>query len=111
MYLSTVPLDPSTRRLRGMTADMFHSLLLSMAVLAYRGCHPSVTPANKAKALLNYMWRGVNCNEKVSLRPFAFSCSIAQSPPPAHFHLHPTHSPPPSAHMHINPPGGQGRPG
>jgi len=40
-------------------------LLINMALLAYRNSHPSVLPHNKVKSLLNYMWRAVNCSERV----------------------------------------------
>ena len=65
LYLHSVPLDPDQKCLRQMNESMFHTLLVNMAMLAYRNCHPMVLPHNKIKALLNYMWRGVNCSEKV----------------------------------------------
>jgi hypothetical protein len=65
LYLHAVPLDPEALKIRQMNEAMFHSLLINMALLAYRDCHPTVLPHNKVKALLNFMWRAVNCSTKV----------------------------------------------
>lgn len=65
LYLNAVSLDVEARRIQPMTEPRFLSMLANMAMLAYRNCHASVLPHNKVKALLNFMWRGVNCNEKV----------------------------------------------
>ena len=65
LYLNAVTLDTENKRLRQMNETMFHSLLINMALLAYRNSHPSVLPHNKLKALMCYMWRAVNCSERV----------------------------------------------
>ena len=65
LYLHAVPLDPEALKIRQMNEAMFHSVLINMALLAYRDCHPTVLPHNKVKALLNFMWRAVNCSTKV----------------------------------------------
>jgi hypothetical protein len=48
----------------GMSFENFLRSIMYMAFIAYRDAHSSVTVANKVKALLLYMWKAVNDNQK-----------------------------------------------
>lgn len=56
--------DSNTRN--GMNFDLFLKAIIYMSQIAFRDCHPSVSYANKVKALLLYMWKGINASEKTT---------------------------------------------
>jgi len=64
VFFNCVALDAESKTIKGMNFDAFCATLIHMALLAYRNCHPSVTPVNKIKALLCFMWRAVNQSDK-----------------------------------------------
>jgi hypothetical protein len=47
-----------------MNFDLFCKSLLYMAYIAYRDVDSRVTAPNKVKAILLYMWKAVNDNDK-----------------------------------------------
>jgi hypothetical protein len=49
-----------------MSFDMFCKALVFMAFVAYRDADPRIQPQNKVKAILLYMWKAVNDNEKTA---------------------------------------------
>jgi hypothetical protein len=66
IFLNIVPLSTEGKGgdCLGMSYDSFLRAIMYMAFVAYRDVHPSVTTANKVKALLLYMWKAVNDNQK-----------------------------------------------
>lgn len=48
----------------GMNFENFLRSIMYMAFIAYRDANPSVSIANKVKAILLYMWKAVNDNQK-----------------------------------------------
>lgn len=61
IYLTSVPLSNENRDMRVMTFDTFCSSIILMGLVAYR--ESPVSPADKVKAILLFMWRAVNSNE------------------------------------------------
>ncbi len=51
--------------MKGMSFGMFCTALLTMSMVAYQEDDSSITPANKTRALLHFMWRAVNTSEKI----------------------------------------------
>jgi len=56
--------DRGTKQIRGMAFGSFCDAIVAMALLAYRDAPAGVSSQNKAKALLHFMWRGVNQADK-----------------------------------------------
>lgn len=63
IYLTCVPHLAENRDLRVLNFDTFCTSLILMALTVHRDAPPSVSPANKVKALLVYMWRAINSSE------------------------------------------------
>ncbi len=61
MYLNTVSYDSKSKDLNGMVFSNFCDAIVAMATFAYR--NNAITPVNKVKALLHFMWRAVNQTE------------------------------------------------
>ena len=47
-----------------MSFELFCKAIVYMAYIAYRDMDSRITPGNKVKAILLYMWKAVNDNEK-----------------------------------------------
>lgn len=69
VYLSVTLLDEKYKACAGMSFAHFCEAVILMAYLAHREFDGSVvTPANKVKALLLYMWKAVNDSSKSNRR-------------------------------------------
>lgn len=64
VYLSVVPVDIDVCTTRGMNFTQFCQGIICMAIAGYRDCAPEVTTLNKVKALLLFIWKGLNSSEK-----------------------------------------------
>ena len=64
VFLNVVDYDKGTKQIRGMAFGSFCDAIVAMAMLAYRNSPEGVSSKNKAKALLHFMWRGVNQADK-----------------------------------------------
>lgn len=64
IFLNIVPLHHDFKCESGMSLDLFYRALVYMSFVAYRDVPPSVSPENRAKALLLYMWKAVNDSDK-----------------------------------------------
>jgi hypothetical protein len=62
IFLNVVPYDKDTKTIKGMAFGQFCDAIVAMAMLAYRDA--DVKSTNKVKALLHFMWRGVNQSDK-----------------------------------------------
>lgn len=66
IFLNIVPINTEGKGgdSLGMSFDHFLQAIMYMSFVAYRDVQQSVTVANKVKALLLYMWKAVNDNQK-----------------------------------------------
>jgi hypothetical protein len=64
VYLAVVPLDLDVCTTRGMNFTQFCQAVVAMALTGYRDCAPGVTALSKVKALLLFIWKGLNSSEK-----------------------------------------------
>ena len=72
IYLTAVPLNDTAGGSGGsgaefyrcMDFDKFLKSIVLMALVAYKEAPPNVSPVDKIKALLLYMWRTINSREK-----------------------------------------------
>ena len=62
--MNIVPFDFALKAESGMDFTLFTKAVVCMSAIAYRDCAADVTPQNKVKALLLYMWKAVNDSDK-----------------------------------------------
>jgi hypothetical protein len=66
IYLNCVPLDFSSKTMKGMSFDLFCKSLTQLAVCAYRDVDSNITLRNKVLGLFLFMWKRINNPEKAA---------------------------------------------
>eukprot|EP01034_Spumella_vulgaris_P031442 gene31442-38834_t len=65
IFLNIVPFNAEASSSEiGMSVDMFCAAIVHMAAIGYRDCVSEITLQSKVRALLLYMWKAVNDNDK-----------------------------------------------